>query len=191
MRHGVKLKKLGRGREHRRAMMNNLATSILLKGMDEEQMNRQVRTTSPRAKAVRSLVERLITYAKKGDLSARRQAARFVKSPEVLKGLFSTLGERYKDREGGYTRVLKISENRHGDNAEMSIITLVEDELVKKPKKKAKSSKKKASVKKEVEKAEEAVETVEKPAKATEKVAEAKETKPKAEAKKEEKKDSK
>jgi large subunit ribosomal protein L17 len=138
MRHGVKTKKLGRDRAHRKAMLNNLATSILLKGLEEEQMSRQVRTTVQKAKAVRSLVERLITYAKKGDLSAKRQAARFVKDKDVFKGLFSTLGERYQGRNGGYTRILKLSSNRHGDNAEMAVISLVEDEVVAKPKKKTK-----------------------------------------------------
>ena len=136
MRHGVKTKKIGRDRAHRKAMLNNLATSILLKGLEEEQMSRQVRTTVHKAKAVCSLVERLITYAKKGDLSAKRQAARFVKDKEAFKGLFSTLGERYQNRNGGYTRILKLSSNRHGDNAEMAIISLVEDEVISKPKKK-------------------------------------------------------
>ena len=136
MRHGDKVKKLGRDRDHRRAMLNNLATSILLKGLADEQMKRNVKTTIPKAKAVRSLVERLISYAKKGDLSAKRQAARFVKSKEAFKGLFEILGERYQDRQGGYTRILKLGDFRHGDNAEMAYIALVEDEVTPKPKKK-------------------------------------------------------
>ncbi len=154
MRHGVKTKKLGREASHRKAMLNNLAWSILEKGLDENPLKRHVRTTLQKAKVVRSLVERLITYGKKGDLSARRQAAKFIlpgrKSSiesgdlkkDVFKDLFGVLAERYKDRAGGYTRVLKITSNRHGDNAEMAIISLVEDEIKPKPKKKAKSKKK-------------------------------------------------
>ncbi|MBF0433114.1 MAG: 50S ribosomal protein L17 [Fibrobacteria bacterium] len=143
MRHGVKLSKLGRGRNHRRAMLRNLATSVLEQGLHDEQMERHVVTTLPKAKAVRGLVERLITYGKKGDLSAKRQARRFVKNKEAFKGLFETLGERYKEREGGYTRILKLSSRRHGDNAEMAIIALVEDEIKKKLKKKVSKAKKK------------------------------------------------
>jgi large subunit ribosomal protein L17 len=129
MRHGVKTKKLGKKAEHRKAMLNNLATSILRQGLSAVQMDRKVITTVPKAKVVRGLVDRLITYAKKGDLSARRQAAKFVHDSEVLQGLFSDLGPRYAKRPGGYTRVLKVAENRHGDNAEMALITLVEDEI--------------------------------------------------------------
>ncbi len=149
MRHGVKLNRLGRTSEHRRAMLNNLATAILKHGLNPEQLDRKVITTVPKAKVVRGLVDRLITYAKKGDLGARRQAAKFVKEPEVLQGLFSDLGPRYAQRAGGYTRILKVSENRKGDNAEMALITLVEDEVTpRKPKKPAKTSRKAAPKKK-------------------------------------------
>ena len=86
---------------------------------------------------------RLITYAKKGDLSARRQAARFVKDPTVLQGLFSDLGSRYAKRAGGYTRVLKLAERRQGDSSELALIALVEEEIS--PRKPARSSKSKAS----------------------------------------------
>lgn len=127
MRHGVKKAKLGRTSSHRKAMLRNLATSIIKQGMAEEQVDRQVRTTIQKAKAVRSLVERLVTYSKKGDLSARRQAAKFVQEPEVLQALFETIGPRYANRQGGYTRILKLNDNRHGDNAEMALISLVED----------------------------------------------------------------
>jgi len=127
MRHGVKKAKLGRTAAHRKAMLNNLATSIIKQGMAEEQVDRQVRTTIQKAKAVRSLVERLVTYAKKGDLSARRQAAKFIQEPAVLQDLFDTIGPRYESRQGGYTRILKLNDNRHGDNAEMALISLVEE----------------------------------------------------------------
>jgi large subunit ribosomal protein L17 len=137
MRHGVKLNKLNRDNKHRQAMLKNLATSILKQGLAEEPMQRYIKTTLPKAKAIRSLVERLISYAKKGDLSARRQAAKYVKEPEVLQGLFNTLGPRYQARQGGYTRIYKISANRHGDNADMALISLVEEEIKIKEKKTA------------------------------------------------------
>ena len=197
MRHGNKLKTLGREASHRKAMIKNLATSILFQGLQEEQMKRQVRTTVQKAKAVRGLVDRLITYAKKGDLTSKRQAAKFVKDKDTFKGLFGVLGERYQERAGGYTRILKLSTNRHGDNASMAIISLVEDEVIKKKKKPAK--KKSANVKAAKPAAEETADAVNsdaavsaEPAKeakteATKAVAPAKEAKveePKAEAKK-------
>jgi large subunit ribosomal protein L17 len=148
MRHGVKTNRLGRDRDHRRALVNNLATSILRQGLNEEQMERSIVTTLPKAKVVRGLVDRLITYAKKGDLAARRQAARFVKEPIVLQGLFETLAPRYAARPGGYTRVLRMSENRRGDAAVMAMVTLVEDEVTKRTKKKPARAKAKAGVKK-------------------------------------------
>ena len=129
MRHGVKNKKMGVNAEHKRAILRSLATSILLKGLEKEPVDRQVRTTLFKAKQVRSVVDRLVTYAKKGDLSARRQAARFVMDPAVLQGLFDVIGPRYAARNGGYTRVLKLGLNRAGDASEMALIGLVEDEI--------------------------------------------------------------
>jgi large subunit ribosomal protein L17 len=153
MRHGVKTKKLGMRAEHRRSTLNNLATSILRQGLNAEQMERKVITTVPKAKTVRGLVDRLITYAKQGDLTARRQAAKFIHDSEVLQGLFSDLGPRYAKRAGGYTRVLKVGENRKGDNSAMALITLVEDEVTprraaRKPKAAAATAKKPAAKKK-------------------------------------------
>jgi large subunit ribosomal protein L17 len=139
MRHGVKKAKLGRDSSHRKAMLRNLAISILKQGSADEQAERPVKTTIQKAKAVRSMVERLITYAKKGDLSARRQAAKLInnsksgegaETKKVLQSLFSEIGPRYQERQGGYTRILKLSANRHGDNAEMALISLVEDDAV-------------------------------------------------------------
>jgi len=141
MRHGVKNKKLGVNAQHKRAILRLLATSILGKGMEAEQNARYVRTTLHKAKLVRSNVERLITYAKKGDLSARREAARFVTDPKVLQDLFATIGPRYAARNGGYTRIIKLGPNRAGDAAEMALIGLVEDEIVAKTKKAAASAK--------------------------------------------------
>ena len=95
MRHGVKNKKLGVNAQHKRAILRALTTSILEKGMEAEQSNRYVRTTLHKAKLVRSCVDRMITYAKKGDLSARREASRFVMSPKAVQDLFATIGPRY------------------------------------------------------------------------------------------------
>jgi len=129
MRHGVKVKKWGANTAHKHAMLRSLSTSILLKGLEADPQERIVRTTLLKAKMARSLVDRLITYAKKGDLSARRQAARFVMDPKVLKGLFDVIGPRYASRNGGYTRVLKLGNNRAGDAAEMALVGLVEDQV--------------------------------------------------------------
>ncbi len=135
MRHGVKNKKLGANAEHKRAILRSLATSIIGKGLEAEQSNRYVRTTLLKAKLARSVVDRLVTYAKKGDLSARREAAKVLRDPKVLQGLFDVIGPRYASRNGGYTRVLKLGPNRAGDAAEMALIGLVEDEIVVKAKK--------------------------------------------------------
>ena len=146
MRHGAKNKKLGVNAQHKRAILRALTTSILEKGMETDQNKRYVRTTLHKAKLVRSCVERMITYAKKGDLSARREAARFVMDPKVLQDLFNTIGPRYANRNGGYTRVLKLGPNRAGDAAEMALIGLVEDEIVAKAKKAAEPAKADAAV---------------------------------------------
>ena len=141
MRHGVKNKKLGVNAEHKRAILRALTTAIIGKGMEAEQSARYVRTTLHKAKIVRSNVDRMITYAKKGDLSARREAARFLTDPKVLQDLFATIGPRYANRNGGYTRIIKLGPNRAGDAAEMALIGLVEDEIVAKAKKAAEPAK--------------------------------------------------
>lgn len=133
MRHLVSGRKLNRTASHRRAMLSNLATSIL----DKE----RVTTTLAKAKEVRGVVERLITYGKKGDLHRIRLAARRINDKTVLKKLFDDIAPSYKDREGGYTRIIKI-DDRQGDNAPMSIIELVgrgTADAVRKGKKKAKA----------------------------------------------------
>ena len=117
MRHGLALKKLNRTHEHRKALFANMAGSLI--------RHEQITTTLPKAKALRPVVEKLVTLAKKGDLAARRQAASQLKEDDVVAKLFSTLGERYKDRNGGYTRVLKAG-FRHGDNAPMAVIEFVD-----------------------------------------------------------------
>ncbi len=117
MRHGLALRKLNRTHEHRKALFANMAGSLI--------RHEQITTTLPKAKALRPVVEKLVTLAKKGDLAARRQAASQLKEDDVVKKLFSTLGERYKDRNGGYIRVLKAG-FRHGDNAPMAVIEFVD-----------------------------------------------------------------
>lgn len=153
-RHGVVGKRLGRNHGHRRALLKNLATSVIAQGLKEEPIERQVVTTVTRAKQVRGLVERLITYAKKGDLAARREAARFVTVPATLQGLFETLGKRYAKRPGGYTRVLKLSGQRHGDASQMAVISLVEEEIAPKTRKKPAAKKAKAEKKVDITKSE-------------------------------------
>jgi len=133
MRHLVSGRKLNRTASHRRAMLSNLAISIL----DKE----RVTTTLAKAKEVRGVVERLITYGKKGDLHGIRLAARRINDKTVLKKLFDDIAPSYKDREGGYTRIIKIND-RKGDNAAMSIIELVgrgSPDPVRKNKKKGKA----------------------------------------------------
>lgn len=148
MRHGVKQNRLNRPSGHRKALLSNLATSIILQGLKTEQMDRKIRTTVARAKAVRGVVERLVTFAKRGDLAARREAARVIHDHAALQGLFEVLGPRYKERNGGYTRVLRLSTERAGDAAEMALIELVEDEIQpsKRPKKAAKPATKKVDI---------------------------------------------
>jgi large subunit ribosomal protein L17 len=116
MRHLVSGRKLNRSASHRRAMLSNMAVSIL----DKE----RVTTTLAKAKEVRSVVERLITYGKKGGIHGIRLAARRVNDKTVLKKLFDDIAPGYKGREGGYTRIIKLDQ-RKGDNTQMSIIELV------------------------------------------------------------------
>ena len=127
MRHQVRGRKLNRTTSHRKAMFRNMVTDLLRHG--------RITTTSAKAKECRSLADRMITYAKAGDLNSRRMAAKTLRDPKVLQMLFAELGPRYADRPGGYTRVLKMEGQRHGDNAEMSVLELVEAEYDPKPKK--------------------------------------------------------
>ncbi len=119
MRHRKDHRKLNRSPAHRKAMLRNLVTSLL----DRE----EVRTTDARAKEIRRIAERMITLGKRGTLHAQRQALRTLRSKEVAKKVFDTLSERYRNRPGGYTRILKLG-RRVGDSAPMSVIQLVPDE---------------------------------------------------------------
>lgn len=116
MRHRVKGAILGRKKEPREMMLRNLASSVLI--------FEKVKTTKTKAKAVRTLVEKSITLAKKGDLSSRRDLISILPQKMAVKKAMEVLGERYKDRDGGYTRVIKLAP-RQGDGAEMALIELV------------------------------------------------------------------
>ena len=117
MRHGNSGRKLNRTASHRKAMFANMATSLL--------KHEQIVTTLPKAKDLRRVVDRLITLGKRGDLHARRQAASVVREDKVVSKLFDELAERYKERNGGYTRVLKAG-FRRGDMAPVAVIELVD-----------------------------------------------------------------
>lgn len=117
MRHGKQGHALSRSASHRKAMLANMATSLL--------ECERIQTTTVKAKEVRGLVERLITFAKRDDLHARRQVLRIVRKTSVVAKLFSAIGPRFSDRQGGYTRIIQIGQRR-GDAAEMSILELVD-----------------------------------------------------------------
>jgi large subunit ribosomal protein L17 len=120
MRHGVAGRKLGVTSTHRIAMLRNMATSLI--------KHEQITTTLPKAKELRPYVERIITLGKRGDLHARRQAYAQIRDEKVVAKLFTTIAERYKGRQGGYTRVLKAGV-RYGDAADMAVIELVERDV--------------------------------------------------------------
>lgn len=117
MRHRKGIHKLGRTSAHRQAMMRNLAAALV--------EHERVETTLPKAKAMRGFVERLVTLGKRGDLHARRVAARDLPDRELLRKLFAELASRYESRPGGYTRVLKLG-RRRGDQAERALIEFVD-----------------------------------------------------------------
>jgi large subunit ribosomal protein L17 len=120
MRHLNSGRKLGRTSEHRTALFRNMATSLF--------RHERIETTDAKAKELRSFAEKLITLAKRGDLHARRQAYQDIRDQEVLAKLFGDIGPRFKARNGGYTRIIK-SRIRRGDNAPISIIELVGNEM--------------------------------------------------------------
>jgi large subunit ribosomal protein L17 len=123
MRHGKVHRKLGRKPEHRKAMFANMCAALI--------KHEQITTTLPKAKELRPVVEKLITLGKRGDLHARRQAISQIRDVDMVKKLFEVLGPRYKERNGGYTRILKAG-FRHGDNAAVGVIEFVDrDEAAK------------------------------------------------------------
>ena len=120
MRHGKKGRKLNRTSSHRTAMFANMAAALI--------KHEQIVTTLPKAKELRRVVEKLITLGKRGDLHARRQAASQLKQDQYVTKLFDVLGPRYKERNGGYVRVLKAG-FRYGDMAPMAIIEFVDRDV--------------------------------------------------------------
>lgn len=119
MRHNRCEKRFDRRSEHLEAMLNNMAAFLLT--------HRRLETTIPKAKELRKVVERLVTLGKKGDIKARRRAFAYLKDRTLVKKLFDEISPRYAERDGGYTRIIKVG-NRRGDGAPLSIIELVEEE---------------------------------------------------------------
>jgi large subunit ribosomal protein L17 len=120
MRHGNANRKLNRTSAHRKAMFANMSASLI--------KHEQIVTTLPKAKELRPIVEKLITLGKRGDLHARRQAISQMKDETQVQKLFGVLGPRYKDRQGGYIRILKAG-YRYGDNAAVAVIELVDRDV--------------------------------------------------------------
>jgi large subunit ribosomal protein L17 len=118
MRHNVSGRKLNRTPAHRKMLYRNLVTSLF--------KHERITTTVPKAKEARILAEKMITFAKKGDLHSRRMAARKLNEPAVLQKLFEEIAPRYTERAGGYTRILRLGP-RQGDNAELAILELVDN----------------------------------------------------------------
>jgi large subunit ribosomal protein L17 len=117
MRHGKVHRKLNRTAEHRRAMFANMSAALI--------KHEQITTTLPKAKELRPIVEKLVTLGKRGGLSLRRQAIGELRDPAMVKKLFDVLATRYKDRQGGYTRIIKAG-FRYGDNAPLAVIEFVD-----------------------------------------------------------------
>jgi len=120
MRHGNTNRKLNRTSAHRKAMFANMSASLI--------KHEQIVTTLPKAKELRPIVEKLITLGKRGDLHARRQAIAQMRDETQVQKLFATVGPRYKDRHGGYIRILKAG-FRYGDNAPLAVIELVDRDV--------------------------------------------------------------
>ncbi len=115
MRHGCRVSKLGKAADQRKALMRALTTELIRNG--------RIKTTEVRAKAMRSEAERMVSLAKDGSLSARRKALGYIYDKQLVHALFAQAPERYADREGGYTRIVRTV-SRRGDNARMAIIEL-------------------------------------------------------------------
>jgi large subunit ribosomal protein L17 len=120
MRHGKVHRKFNRTAEHRKAMFANMCAALI--------KHEQIVTTLPKAKDLRPVVEKLVTLGKRGDLHARRQAVAELRDVAMVKKLFEVLGPRYKERNGGYTRVLKAG-FRYGDNAPVAVIEFVDRDV--------------------------------------------------------------
>jgi large subunit ribosomal protein L17 len=120
MRHGKVYRKFNRTAEHRKAMFANMCAALI--------KHEQIVTTLPKAKELRPVIEKLVTLGKRGDLHARRQAAAELRDQAMVKKLFEVIGPRYRDRDGGYTRVLKAG-FRYGDSAAVGVIEFVDRDV--------------------------------------------------------------
>jgi large subunit ribosomal protein L17 len=148
MRHKVAGWKLGRTTAHRRSLLRNLVTSLI--------MEERIETTVPKAKAMRPQVEKMITLGKQGDLAARRQAHAYLMTREAVNKLFETIGPRFGDREGGFTRIIRAGWQK-GDGADKAFIELLGSEKLqeeKREKRAAARAKRAAETKKAMEEAE-------------------------------------
>jgi large subunit ribosomal protein L17 len=148
MRHKVAGYKLGRNTSHRRSLLRNLVTSVII----EE----RIETTVPKAKAARPIVEKMITLGKRGDLAARRLAMSYLMTDAAVVKLFDTVGPRFGDREGGYTRIIRTGWNK-GDGADKAFLELLGSEKIldeKKEKRAEARAKRAAEAKKAMEEAE-------------------------------------
>ncbi|MEW6003523.1 MAG: 50S ribosomal protein L17 [Nitrospirota bacterium] len=134
MRHQKAGRKLGRTSSHRKAMFRNMLTSLF--------EHEKIETTDAKAKELRKIAEKIVTLGKKGDLHSRRQVLRVISDKKITKNLFDQIAPRYQSRNGGYTRIFKVG-RRHGDNAPLSIIELIPEESVQRPRKKASGQQKK------------------------------------------------
>ena len=114
------MRKLSKDSEHRWAMLRNMVTSLIY--------HERIKTTTPKAKELRRVADKMVTHAKKGDLHNRRLAGAVVREKAALVKLFEILGPRYADRQGGYTRIMKIGQPRHLDSAPMSYIEFIDRE---------------------------------------------------------------
>lgn len=145
MYHGKAGRKLGRTSSHKEAMFRNMVTSVI--------KHERIRTTDAKAKELRKLAEKMVTLGKRGDLHARRQVLAVLRDKSLISKLFGELAERYRNRAGGYTRIVKVG-YRFGDNAPVSILEFIPEE-----KKKEKTTPKAKAKTKAKNKAETAVET--------------------------------
>ena len=135
MRHRQKGRKLGRTKSHRELMLRNMVVSLF--------ENESIRTTEARAKEARRLAEKLLTWGKKGDLHSRRLALRYISNAAVIKKVFETIAPRFEGRDGGYTRIVRLSQRR-GDAASMVVLELTEKSKEIEDEKAARKAKKEA-----------------------------------------------
>ena len=120
MKHNISHRKLNRTSAHRKALLMNLSNALL--------KHEQITTTLPKAKELRPFVEKIISLGKKGDLHARKKANSLLRDEKNIKRIFDVFANRYKDRNGGYTRIVKLG-NRYGDNAPTAVIELVDRDI--------------------------------------------------------------